>query len=175
MNPLNAETSDGPMPAALKAKSLSGVGFFAQFESSSRSFGKTSFVTPISTLYASPAKTVSDLFCAFQPKRVTPPSLGLVLSVPPTRPTLSRPAIPLWAFWRDGSAARFARRVESGMDSISPAPKTGVGMRKIMLDALEKSGCDIAQLAGLSDLPEIVNRSCTPPSGVPSLFVTNRA
>ena len=30
---------------------------------------------PISTLYASPENTISDLFCAFQPKRVIVPSL----------------------------------------------------------------------------------------------------
>src|SRR2546429_7246555 len=49
---------------------------------SDRSWGKSSFVTPISTLYASPEKTRRDLFCAFQPKRVMVPSLPLRFSRP---------------------------------------------------------------------------------------------
>jgi hypothetical protein len=39
------------------------------------SSAKSSFETPCSTLYASPAKIRSDFFCAFQPKRATVPSL----------------------------------------------------------------------------------------------------
>src|SRR5258705_10632442 len=76
----------------------SGVPLNWQFGSVSRSLGKSSLVTPCSTLYASPAKISSDLFCAFQPKRVIVPSLPLVLK---------RPAIPapLFVFW---SAFRFA-------------------------------------------------------------------
>ena len=49
---------------------------------SSRSVGNRKFVMPISTLYASPAKISSDLFCAFQPKRLTVPSLALRFSAP---------------------------------------------------------------------------------------------
>lgn len=56
--------------------------------------------------------------------------------------------------------------VESGICSISPAPKTGVGIRNIKLLALcacTKSGCDgVHDLASV--IPAIVNRSCTPPS-----------
>src|SRR6202451_665980 len=44
-----------------------------------RSSGNSSLVTPISTLYASPAKTSSDLFWAFHPKRMIDPSLPLML------------------------------------------------------------------------------------------------
>ena len=44
---------------------------------SGRSCVKSSLLTPISTLYASPAKISSDLFCAFHPKRLMVPSLPL--------------------------------------------------------------------------------------------------
>jgi len=50
---------------------------------SSRAVGNWSLVIPISTLYASPAKIASDLFCAFQPKRVIVPSFPLRLGMPP--------------------------------------------------------------------------------------------
>ena len=46
--------------------------------------------------------------------------------------------------------------VVSVMLSIKPAPKTGVGMRKIILPVLEKSGWLIAQ-PGASLRPAIVN------------------
>src|SRR5437773_320596 len=49
-----------------------------------RSLVKFSFETPCSTLYASPAKIISDLFCAFQPNFVTVPSFPDVLSRPET-------------------------------------------------------------------------------------------
>src|SRR6185295_15575442 len=49
-----------------------------------RSLVKFSFETPCSTLYASPAKIISDLFCAFHPNFVTVPSLPEVLSRPET-------------------------------------------------------------------------------------------
>ncbi len=49
--------------------------------SSSRSDWKSSLEMPISTLYASPEKISSDLFCAFQPKRAIVPSLPLRLTV----------------------------------------------------------------------------------------------
>ena len=62
---------------------------------------------------ASPAKIIRDLFCAFHPKRVTDPSLPLVLSIPP---------IPSWLFC-DALAARFACSVVSGVFSTSPSPK----------------------------------------------------
>src|SRR5579859_5841575 len=61
----------------------SGVALNTQPAVTPRSFGKTSFDTPCSTLYASPAKISSDLFWAFQPKRVTVPSLPLVFRRPP--------------------------------------------------------------------------------------------
>src|SRR5215471_17184618 len=53
-----------------------------QLDVSPRSWEKSSLEMPCSTLYASPAKIRSDLFCAFQPKRVTVPSLPLVLGEP---------------------------------------------------------------------------------------------
>src|ERR1700686_494472 len=49
-----------------------------------RSSGKSSLVTPISTLYASPANIKRDLFCAFQPNRVMDPSFPLRLGIPET-------------------------------------------------------------------------------------------
>src|SRR5215469_1304432 len=61
----------------------SGVGLKIHPAVSSRSWEKSWFVTPISTLYASPANISSDLFCAFQPKRVMVPSLALRLTLPP--------------------------------------------------------------------------------------------
>src|SRR5262245_22781593 len=51
---------------------------------SSRSCGNKSFETPCSTLYASPAKIISDLFCAFHPKRVTVPAFPSRFSCPLT-------------------------------------------------------------------------------------------
>src|ERR1700746_1039229 len=60
----------------------SGVALNTQPGTALRSFGNSSFATPISTLYASPEKMSSDLFCAFQPKRVMVPSLPLVLKEP---------------------------------------------------------------------------------------------
>src|SRR5438552_1176931 len=50
------------------------------------------------------------------------------------------------------------------MVSIKPAPKVGVGMRKIRLLVLEKSGWLIEHPGGLSDRPAMVKMSCTPPS-----------
>src|SRR6266571_3740199 len=135
---------------------------------------------PISTLYASPENKSSDLFCAFQPKRATVPSLPLLFAWPeiawPARTMLGRPRI-LRSFFLGASSAWFARIALSGICSIRPAPNTGVGMRKITLrraSSLSKSGCASAQL-GASARPAIVNRSWTPPSGVPSAFFTNLA
>src|SRR5579863_3114071 len=47
-----------------------------------RSLGNNSLDTPCSTLYASPTNMSTDLFCAFQPKRVMVPSFPLVLKLP---------------------------------------------------------------------------------------------
>src|SRR5580704_14309025 len=63
--------------------------------------------------------------------------------------------------------ARFFSRVESSRFSIRPAPKTGVGIRKIMLlaaCAAAKLGCGRLQLPA-SERPVTVNRSSTPPLG----------
>src|SRR5512142_886164 len=64
---------------AVKSVLSSGVGLMSKqparfVELSCRSFGKLTLETPCSTLYASPAKISSDLFCAFQPKRLVVPS-----------------------------------------------------------------------------------------------------
>src|SRR5262245_35674041 len=135
---------------------------------------------PISTLYASPANTSSDLFWAFQPKRATVPSLPLRFACPeivrPARVMFGRPWIRIDLFISI-CAAWLARIARSGICSISPAPKTGVGIRKITLrraSSLSKSGCRSPQ-PGASDRPAMVKRSCTPPSGVPSALRTNRA
>src|SRR5215475_13304387 len=56
-----------------KTCSSSGVG---------RSCVNSRLLMPISTLYASPAKICSDLFCAFQPNREMVPSLPLLLKSP---------------------------------------------------------------------------------------------
>src|SRR3977135_2904893 len=70
----------------------------------------------------------------------------------------------------------FARIAESGIASISPAPKTGVGMRKMMFGfpplpvrgfpAGRKLGWAMLQPAA-SLRPVMTNRLCTPPSLVP--------
>src|SRR5258708_7609851 len=64
--------------------------------------------------------------------------------------------------------ARLICRVESSTFSIRPAPKTGVGMRKMMLFvfcACAKLGCGRLQLPA-SERPLTVNRSSTPPLGL---------
>ena len=66
----------------VKLSVSSGVALKRQPGVSSRSWGKSWFVTPISTLYASPAKMIRDLFCAFHPKRVIVPSFALMFALP---------------------------------------------------------------------------------------------
>src|SRR5579872_775619 len=103
----------------------------------------------------------SDLFCAFQPKRVIVPSLPLRLN-PPAMPKLLL-RLAAWLF----------NRVESSRFSIWPAPKTGVGMRKMRLlaaCAALKLGCCRLQ-APASARPVTVNRSSTPPLGALVLAV----
>src|SRR5262249_47808605 len=59
-------------------------------------------------------------------------------------------------------------KVESSTFSISPAPKVGVGMRKMMLlvcRAKAKLGCRRLQVPA-SERPVMVNRSSTPPLGL---------
>src|SRR5258708_19430538 len=91
------------------------------------------------------------------------PSLPLWLNVP----LMPRP---LFAW-----AARLANRVESSMFAIRPAPKTGVGMRNMMLlvalAALKLGWCRLQLPA--SDRPETVNRSSTPPLGALKLGLPN--
>src|SRR6267143_2191921 len=73
--------------------------------------------------------------------------------------------------------AWFARITLSGICSIRPAPNTGVGIRKITLPSTScasKSGCPSAH-PGASARPAIVNKAWTPPSRVPSGFLTNLA
>src|ERR1043165_296840 len=70
------------VPPSLVEIGSSGVGLKTQPGTAERSLVKPSLLTPCSTLYASPAKKVSDLFCAFQPNLVTVPSLPLVLRRP---------------------------------------------------------------------------------------------
>src|SRR5580704_4492623 len=97
----------------------------------------------------------SDLFCAFQPKRLIVPSLPLWLNVPETPKLLLR-----FLAW-------LVKRVESSKFSINPAPKVGVGILKMMLlycPAVLKLGCGKLQLP-VSERPVTVNRSSTPPLG----------
>jgi len=97
-----------------------GVATAAQSAFSSRFCGNNSFVTPTSTLYASPEKSSSDLFCAFHPKRVIVPSLRLVLK---------RPRIPS-ALFRVAFDASFVLSAPSALASIKPSPNVGVGIRR---------------------------------------------
>src|SRR5437867_10775434 len=147
---------------------------------SSRSVWNSSLVIPISTLYASPEKSSSDLFWAFHPNRATVPSLPLLFAWPeiawPARTILGLPRI-LSSFFLGASSTWFARIALSGICSIRPAPNTGVGILKITLrraSSFSKSGCASTH-PGASERPAIVNRSWTPPSGVPSAFFTNLA
>jgi hypothetical protein len=121
----------------------------------------------------------NDLFCAFQPKRATVPSLPLLFVSPeivrPATTKLARPRMPS-AFFAAALASPFARIAESGICSTSPRPKVGVGMRKIALTfftAVAKSGC-VREQAAAPVLPLIVKIACTPPSGVSSAFRTKR-
>src|SRR5437879_8481225 len=143
---MNATRLDGSVSAPNPVR-FSGKGFVAHFGSSLLSFGKNSLVTPISTLYASPENSSSDLFCAFHPKRVTVPSLPFVFT---------DPLMPRRRFRPVGSDARLFLIVASVMLSINPRQNSGVGMRKIMLRVSEKSGCLILQPSGLSERPTIV-------------------
>src|SRR3984957_20050594 len=84
----------------------------------------------------------------------------------------------------DALAFMFARISESEIASMSPAPKTGVGMRKIMFGfppwpvsgfpAGRKLGWAMLQPAA-SLRPVMTNRSCTAPSLVPFGVRLNRA
>src|SRR6516162_7022516 len=97
----------------------------------------------------------SDLFCAFQPKRLMVPSLPLWLKVPAMPKLFVR------------LAAWFLSKLESSRFSIKPRPKVGVGMRKMTLfvaTACAKGGCATEQEPA-SERPVIVKRSSTPPLG----------
>src|ERR1700722_520651 len=86
--------------------------------------------------------------------------------------------------FRDASTFMFARIAESEIASISPAPKTGVGMRKMMFGfppcaergfpAGRKLGWAMLQPAA-SLRPVMTKRSCTSPSLVPLGFRLKRA
>src|SRR5579871_1691705 len=71
-----------PPVSAAEFVASSGIELKRHPVTADRSFGKISFETPISTLYASAANINRDLFCAFHPKRVIVPSLPLVLKRP---------------------------------------------------------------------------------------------
>src|SRR5208283_1973472 len=119
---------------------------------------------------------------AFHPKRVMVPSFALRFTFP-LRWEFARPEI---------SSADFsvvlermlARIAESGIASIRPAPKTGVGIRKITFafppwpvsefPAGRKLGWAMLHPVA-SDRPVITKRSCTSPSLVPSALCWKRA
>ena len=110
-----------------------------------------SLVIPISTLYASPEKISRDGFCAFQPNRPMRPSL-------PFR--LTRPLMPK-LFLMNEFAFRLLRIAVSAIDSMSPVPNVGVGIRKMMLRLriwVSKSSCLMPQPAALG-WPVITNRA----------------
>src|SRR5271163_2005410 len=114
----------------VKLSVSSGVALKRQPGVSSRSCGKSWFEIPISTLYASPANMRRDLFWAFHPKRVMVPSFALGFTFP-LRCAFAWPEIPSDDFMV-ASDPIFARMTESGIASMSPAPKRGVGIRKMM-------------------------------------------
>src|SRR5713101_699520 len=123
-----------------------------------------------------------DLFCAFHPNRVMVPSLELWFALP-LRCAFGCPEIPI-GFFRFESVFILARIAESGIDSMSPAPKTGVGMRKMMFGfpPLPVSGFPAGRNFGWAMLqpaaslrPVMTNRLWTPPSLVPFGFRLKRA
>src|ERR1700716_4004794 len=121
-----------------------------------RSLGKSSLVTPISTLAPSPENSSNDLFCAFQPNRVMVWSLPFVLKWP------AMPSLDLC----DSVPSKVFRSVSSGVFSMYPTPKVGVGMRKmtlLFLSCVVKSGCARVQPAGASLLPWMVKSGRTAP------------
>src|SRR6267142_7227395 len=86
--------------------------------------------------------------------------------------------------FRDAPAFMFARIAESEIASMSPAPKTGVGMRKMMFGfpPLPESGFPAGRKLGwamsqpaASLRPVMTKRSCTSPSLVPFGFRLKRA
>ena len=142
---------------ALKLVWSSGTGFKTQPGVSSSSFGKSSLVTPISTLNCSNAMISADRSCAFQPSRAMLPSSAI----------LGWPEMPRTCFF-DRLAFMLARMSESRSNSTRPTPKVGVGWRKERLPwaaAVTKSGCAIPQLPA-SVRPVITKSWCTFPSGV---------
>src|ERR1022692_2292543 len=112
------------------------------------------------------------------------PSLPLLLGSPWTRlcwvcvlpetTMFNLPRICIRSF-AGASFARFARISVSRICSISPAPNTGVGILKITFFLFaSKSGC-VSWQPTVPAAPTMVNRSCTPPSGVPLLAFWNLA
>src|SRR5207244_2117904 len=95
--------------------------------------------------YASPENNSSDLFWAFHPNRAIVPSLPLLLVWPLIVRAwkLGRPEIP--SVRLIGALLTWLAEIAaSGICSIRPAPKTGVGIRKVTLRAAacdSKSGC----------------------------------
>src|SRR5262245_41417702 len=89
---------------------------------------------PISTLYASPENNNRDLFCAFQPNRAMVPSVAVLFVTPDTEARFVWPAIPSAAL-SAAFADWLARMTLSGICSIRPVPKTGVGILKETLPA----------------------------------------
>src|ERR1700730_6787838 len=86
--------------------------------------------------------------------------------------------------FRDALAFMFARIADSEIASMSPAPKTGVGMRKMMFGfpPWAESGFPAGRKLGWAMLqpaaslrPVMTKRSCTPPSLVPFGFRLKRA
>src|SRR5262249_58368129 len=79
--------------------------------------------------------------------------------------------------WAGELAAPWGGGVGSLIAWITPAPNTGVGMRKMTFLAVtcaSKFSCLMLQPVAPGP-PVITNRPCTPPSGVPSGFLTKRA
>ena len=108
------------------------------------------------------------------------PSLPFLLATPeivrPETKTFGRPRIPNARF-EDTLTDWLTRIVWSSIASIKPAPNTGLGIRKITLprsSSLSKFGWARLHPSAPSR-PVIVNRLVTPPSGVPSGFLTNLA
>src|SRR5271163_234526 len=109
------------------------------------------------------------------------PSLALKLALP-LRMALGCPEIPI-ADFVVASACMFARIVESGIASMRPAPKRGVGIRKMTFEfppwplsgfpGGPKSGWAILH-PGASVRPVMTKRACTFPSFVPLGFFLNR-
>ena len=106
---------------------------------SASSFGKRSFVMPISLRYASAPKASSVACCPFQPNR---PTRGW-----PVARSITRAARPLMPSRLRSEGSSSARSCSSLIASTRPAPKSGIGIRRAKTVA-SSGKIDLTAVAG---------------------------